>query len=108
MREIPNEENTQVFEFAEELFSGQIDVMVFMTGVGARALLEILETRYPKEQVFAAWDKCRVVVRGPKPLVVLREWKVRVDDRVPEPNTWRELLTVLRQQQLIDDKLIES
>lgn len=95
MREIPLEDNPQAFHFAEELLAGRIDVMVFMTGVGARALLEVLETRHSRESLFAAWDKCQVVVRGPKPLAVLREWKLRVDIRVPEPNTWRELLTSL-------------
>lgn len=95
MREIPLEDNPKAFHFAEELFAGRIDVMVFMTGVGARALLEVLETRHDRESLFAAWDKCQVVVRGSKPLAVLREWKVRVDIRVPEPNTWRELLTAL-------------
>ncbi len=95
MREIPLEDNPKAFHFAEELLAGRVDVMVFMTGVGARALLEVLETRHPRETLFAAWDKCQVVVRGPKPLAVLREWKVRVDIRVPEPNTWRELLTAL-------------
>ncbi len=55
----------------------------------------MLETRYSRESVFAAWEKCVIVVRGPKPLAVMREWKVRVDHRVPEPNTWHELLATL-------------
>ena len=36
-----------------------------------------------------------MVARGPKPLAVLREWKVRVDVQVPEPNTWRDILAAL-------------
>jgi len=96
MREIPLDDNPVVFEFGESLLAGDVDVMVFLTGVGARALLDVLETRFSREEIFAAWEKCRVVVRGPKPLAVLREWKVRVDDRVPEPNTWRETLSTLQ------------
>lgn len=95
MREIPLEDNPKAFQFAAELLAGRIDVVIFMTGVGTRALLEVLETRFTPESLFAAWDKCRIVVRGPKPLAVLREWKLRVDIRVPEPNTWRELLAAL-------------
>ncbi len=95
MREIPLEENAAVFHFGEELLAGRVDVLVFLTGVGAKAVLEVLETRFDRDQIFAAWEKCQIVVRGPKPLAVLREWKVRVDYRVPEPNTWRELLTTL-------------
>ncbi|MFM8288386.1 MAG: uroporphyrinogen-III synthase, partial [Planctomycetaceae bacterium] len=40
---------------------------------------------------------CRVVVRGPKPAVVLREWQVPIAVQVPEPNTWRELLEAIQQ-----------
>lgn len=95
MKEVPIGDNPAAFAFAEELLAGRIDVMVFLTGVGARALLEALETRYPRETILAAWNRCIVVVRGPKPVVVLREWNVRIDHRAPEPNTWRELLATL-------------
>ena len=106
MREIPLEENPAAFRFAEELLAGRVDVMVFLTGVGARALLDVLEMRHSRDEIFAAWEKCRVVVRGPKPLVVLREWKVRVDDRVPEPNTWRELLATLTKDSDLKEQTI--
>lgn len=95
MREIPLEDNPIAFDYADELLAGRIDILVFTTGVGARALLDVLETRYSREQIFAAWNKCQIVVRGPKPFAVMREWKVRVDARALEPNTWRELLTTL-------------
>ena len=95
MREIPLEENPEAFAFAEELIAGRVDVMVFLTGVGARALMEVLETRHSRESILQALENCQVIVRGPKPLAVLKEWKVRVDHRVPEPNTSRELLETL-------------
>jgi uroporphyrinogen-III synthase len=38
------------------------------------------------------------VPRGPKPLAVLRELKITPWVTVPEPNTWRELLTALDQK----------
>ena len=50
----------------------------------------------------AAWTAAlagtKVVVRGPKPLVPLRELKVRVDLQAPEPNTWHEVLAALDAQ----------
>jgi uroporphyrinogen-III synthase len=97
MREIPLEENPAAFRFAKQLLGNRVDVMVFMTGVGARALLDVLETRHTRQEVFKCWEHCQVVVRGPKPLAVLKEWNVRVDFRAPEPNTWRELLTTLKE-----------
>ncbi len=95
MRELPLEENPAALDFAADLLSGKIDVVIFMTGVGARALLDVVETRHPREEFFTALQNATVIVRGPKPTAVLHEWKVRVDLKAPEPNTWRELLEVL-------------
>lgn len=92
MREIPLDDNPAAFEFAEKLLTQKIDVVLFMTGVGATALLETLQTRYAKEDILAALNKVIVVVRGPKPTAVLRGWGVRIDHRADEPNTWREVL----------------
>lgn len=92
MRELPLDDNPDAFEFAKELLAQKFDVVVFMTGVGATSLLEALETRYPRAEIFAALERTVVVVRGPKPTAVLRGWGVRIDHRAPEPNTWREVL----------------
>jgi uroporphyrinogen-III synthase len=95
MREAPIENNTEAFEFAERLFRGDFDLMIFLTGVGARALHNVLASRYPEEQFAEALRKIAVAARGPKPLAVLREWNVPVAVTAPEPNTWRELMTAL-------------
>ena len=95
MREVPLENNVAVFEFLDRLLAGELDVVIFMTGVGARALLEVVETRVPRATFFDALQRCCVIVRGPKPTAVLREWGVRIDHRAAEPNTWRELLSVI-------------
>ena len=95
MDEIPLEDNAQVKSFCEKLFRGEIDVIVFMTGVGATALLNAAELYFPREQVLAAFRKIIVVVRGPKPTVVLRNWEVPIHYSAPEPNTWHEIISVL-------------
>ena len=95
MREAPIENNTEAFAFAERLFRGEFDMVIFLTGVGARALAKVLATRYPGEQFAEALRKLTVVARGPKPLAVLREMKVPVAATAPEPNTWRELLAAI-------------
>lgn len=106
MREVPLEENEAAFEFAQRLLAGQIDVVVFMTGVGARALLDAVATRFDRREFLSALDRCTTVVRGPKPTAVLREWQVHIDHRAPEPNTWRELLAVVDQHLPIDGKTV--
>ena len=92
MREVPLESNTAAFEFAERLFGGAFDMVMFLTGVGARFLNQVLETRYPPGRFQAALRNVAIVVRGPKPAAVMREWNVPIAVTVPEPNTWREIL----------------
>lgn len=104
MRELPLDDNPAVFDFAEALFAGRIDVTVFFTGVGARAMLDCLETRYDRQSIVDALQATTVVVRGPKPVVVLREWKIDVDHRAAEPNTWRELLDVVDALESLEGK----
>src|SRR5580704_3870138 len=95
MREAPLENNPEAFEFAERLFRGEFDLMIFLTGVGTRALNKVLAARYGDEQFAEALRKIAVAARGPKPLAALRELKVPVAVTAPEPNTWRELMTAL-------------
>jgi uroporphyrinogen-III synthase len=95
MREVPLADNPEALAFAERLLASSIDVVIFLTGVGARALLETVETRFARREFLDALARPVVVVRGPKPAAVLREWSVRIDHQVPEPNTWRELLSLL-------------
>lgn len=95
MQEVPFEKNRDAFSFAEKLLKGEIDIVIFLTGVGTRYLLETLKSKYPVEEILGALHKVFVVVRGPKPLKVLRDVKVPIGLAVPEPNTWRDILVAL-------------
>ena len=92
MREVPLQDNPQALAFAERLFAGEFDMVILLTGVGARLLNQIIETKHPTGSFVEALRKVAVVVRGSKPLAVMREWGVPVAVMVPEPNTWREIL----------------
>ena len=95
MREVPLESNQETLAFAAALLAGEFDMVIFLTGVGARALLSVVETAYKREDYIAALQGVNVVARGPKPVAVLRELGVTPGVTVPEPNTWRELLAAL-------------
>jgi uroporphyrinogen-III synthase len=95
MREIPLASNTEALAFARRLSEGGFDIVIFLTGVGTRALARVVETVYPVEQFVAALRKITVVARGPKPVAALKEMGVPVTVAVPEPNTWRDLLRTL-------------
>lgn len=95
MREISLEQNEEALAFAGRLFAGELDMMILLTGVGTRLLDRIIETRYPPGTLADALRRVTVVARGPKPAAVLREMQVPITIQVPEPNTWRELLTAI-------------
>lgn len=95
MREVPLESNKEALAFAAGLLAGEFDMVIFLTGVGARAVLGVVETAYKREDYVAALRRVAVVPRGPKPIAVLRELGVTPAITVPEPNTWRELLMAL-------------
>jgi uroporphyrinogen-III synthase len=95
MREVPLDSNTEALAFAAGLFAGEFDMVIFLTGVGARAILSVVETAYNREEYVAALKRIAIVPRGPKPVAVLRELGVSPAITVPEPNTWRELLQTL-------------
>jgi uroporphyrinogen-III synthase len=106
MREVPLESNAPVFAFAELLRAGKYDVVVFLTGVGVRALLDAAATRFDREEILSALRRVTIALRGPKPAAVLREWQVPVAIRAEEPNTWRELLAAMERAGAIDGNRI--
>jgi len=94
MREVPIESNTSALEFASALLRGEIHVVIFLTGVGTRALTKVIEAKYAREEYFSALTKVPVIARGPKPLAALREMGVPIAHVAPEPNTWREVVEI--------------
>lgn len=95
MREVPLERNGDVLQFGARLMAGEFAMVILLTGVGTRFMLKVLDTRWPREQTLAALGRTLLVVRGPKPLAVLRENGMQPAIAVPEPNTWRDLLKAL-------------
>jgi uroporphyrinogen-III synthase len=95
MREVPLASNAEALAFARRLVEDGFDIVVFLTGVGTRALTRVVETVYPVERFVTALRKITIVARGPKPVAALKELGVPVTVDVPEPNTWRDLLRTL-------------
>jgi uroporphyrinogen-III synthase len=92
---IPLQDNSAVFRFGVKLILNQLDILILMTGVGTKALLEILQTRYPLAEIIDALRKTIIVTRGPKPLAVLKTLGVEANITVPEPNTWHDVIATL-------------
>jgi len=92
MREAAAEAGEAVFAFAERLFAGDFDTVIFLTGAGTRQLNRLLAARYPQNAFADALRRVTLVARGPKPTAALREMGLAPAIVAPEPNTWRELL----------------
>lgn len=95
LREVPIEENAHAVELVTRLEHGTLDVLILLTGVGTRALVEAVQPRCPTDRLVALLRRVKIVARGPKPVAALRALDLVADVRVPEPNTWRELLDAL-------------
>jgi uroporphyrinogen-III synthase len=95
MREVPLESNKEALAFAARLLASEFDMVIFLTGVGARTLLGVVETVHDRGKYVAALQRVKVVARGPKPIAALREIGVTPTITAPEPNTWHELLRAL-------------
>ncbi|PYV75645.1 MAG: uroporphyrinogen-III synthase [Acidobacteria bacterium] len=77
------------------ILNHEFDAVIFMTGVGSRALVQAAESICPRDEFLAVLRQTRVVSRGPKPAAAMREFNVPVTLAVPEPNTWREIVKAL-------------
>jgi uroporphyrinogen-III synthase len=95
MREIPLSENRAALELLPALEAGKFDILILMTGVGTKTLNEILLTQYSQERIVAALKSVQLVARGPKPVSALKELGLQAAVMVPEPNTWREVVSTL-------------
>ncbi len=93
MREVPLAENREAIDFANRVISGQIDIVIFMTGVGMRHLVAEIERHVDRERFLAALSDVTTVARGPKPVAVLKELGIDADlvacpSRTPGAKCW--------------------
>lgn len=97
MREVGLESNEETLKFAHGLLQGEFDLVVFLTGVGVRAMLDIVQQQFDREEFLEALRKVKIAARGAKPTTALRELKVPVHVISEEPSTWRELMRAIRE-----------
>jgi uroporphyrinogen-III synthase len=95
VREMPVEQPEDTKAFVDALCAGRFDIVIFMTGVGASALLNEAEQRGQLDAARNALRRATTVCRGPKPVAVLRRNDVQVTMTAAEPHTTVELLQAL-------------
>ncbi len=99
MREVPIEPNRGAIDFAYRLMTGHVSTVILMTGVGFRYLIAAIERHIDRQRFLDSLSDVTTICRGPKPAAAMREVGLTPSFRVPEPNTWREVLKT------IDDNL---
>ena len=95
MREVAIEQNREAIDFAHRLITGEIDVMIFMTGVGFRHLLAAVEKQSSGSGISTLWPTSPRSAAGRNRRAAMAEVGLKPTHRVPEPNTWRELLATI-------------
>ncbi len=89
------EDHSVAFRLVEQLEAGEVDILICMTGAGLSFLKDVVSAQIPGERLGAALRRAAVVSRGSKPIPVLRALQVPVAELIPEPNTWREVVTAV-------------
>jgi uroporphyrinogen-III synthase len=95
MREVPLAENSAPLELCQRIDAGQIDLLILLTGVGTRTMVDAAAIHYSRERIAALLGSITILARGPKPVAALKELGFQPAFTAPEPNTWKEVLAVL-------------
>lgn len=95
MREVPLGSNAAAGDFARRIISGEIEIVIFLTGVGFKHLVEEASAHVDQQEFLQKLGQATLIARGPKPVAAMKEFGLSPDFRVHEPNTWRELLQVI-------------
>ena len=107
LREVAPAKNPDAIDFAARLMTGQIDVVIHLTGVGVRLLMDQLDRQVDRKRFLEALSDVVTIARGPKPTAALRELGITPTHRTPEPNTWREVLAVVDRDLPITNHSVE-
>jgi uroporphyrinogen-III synthase len=104
LEEKPVENRQELDDFVRRVVAGNLNVMIFLTGVGAKFLVAEADSLGIKAEFLKALDRMTIVVRGPKPVAALRQFGVRVDV-IPQNPTTEGVIEALRSHDLKDRRV---
>jgi uroporphyrinogen-III synthase len=96
LQEVHLGDTPEVKELVSDICSGKVQVMVFQTGVGTKALFNSAASLGKEAETLEALASATVIARSPKPAAVLRRYKVHIDHMPPEPFTSADLLAAIK------------
>ena len=95
LQEIHLGDTPEVIQLVDDICSHTVEVMVFQTGVGTKALFDSAASQGREAELLNALTSTTVIARSPKPAAILRRYKVHIDHMPPEPFTSSDLLTAI-------------
>jgi len=105
VKEVPLSRQHEVAAFIDRLMAGAYKFVLFMTGVGVKALFKEAEGLGRLEELLQALRKTTTVCRGPKPIAVLKRYDIPICIAAPEPNTTTEVIQALRDLDLANQRV---
>ena len=100
LQEVPLTDQRSAIGFGECLLRGEVDVLVLLTGVGTRILIDVLGAHWERSRVLSALGVIKTICRGPKPVAALKGFGLKPSVVVPEPNTWRDVVSTFENELL--------
>lgn len=92
----------EVNALIDALARGDVDYIIFQTGVGVTTLLDEAEKLNRRDELIEALRRTQVVARGPKPTAVLARCGLRPTISARDPFTTSELIDAMRAFELSD------
>jgi uroporphyrinogen-III synthase len=102
LREVHRPEALELQQSIQRVLDAEVGVAIFLTGVGTTTVFDAARRMGREGELRRRLDRAIVVVRGPKPLAVLRKLEVRIDITAPPPNTSAEVLFALESVEMRD------
>jgi uroporphyrinogen-III synthase len=106
LQEVHLGDTPEVIELVDDLCGGRVQVMIFQTGVGTKALFDSAESQGRGAETLEALAGLTVIARSPKPAAVLRRNKVHIDHMPPEPFTSSDLIAAIAELDLTGKSVV--
>ena len=96
LREVPLPMRQDVQDMVDALCRRTVEAAVFLTGVGARALINAADELGRKDEFLAALHDTKIICRGPKPVAVMRQNSIPIALIAPEPFMSEDLVSAVK------------
>ena len=95
LQEVYLKDDPDVQRLIQDVCDERINVVVLLTGVGTRALIESADAMGLKQRFLDYLNTCAIYARSPKPARVLRQNNIHIDLMPPEPYTSQDLVNAI-------------